>query len=84
MDKRGNSREPFDKVSLNVRTLQWPVVLEAKRMKWTVGCGGHAAGAGADYVASTPAVPAACTLLPQSCTWLAPEPSGGAQQSSVP
>lgn len=49
MDKRGNSREPFDKVSLNVRTLQWPVVLEAKRMKWTVGCGGRAAGAGADY-----------------------------------
>lgn len=39
MVKRGNSREPFDKVSMNAGTLQWPVVLDTKRitMKWTSG-----------------------------------------------
>lgn len=78
--------ELSDKASMSAGTVPWPAVLDAKKitMKRTVGCGGHTAGAGADLVASTPAVPAACTLLPQSCTWLAPEPSGGAQQSSVP
>lgn len=79
MDERGTAGSRLTRFPW----FAWPVVLDGKRitMKWTVGCGGHTAGAGADYVASTPA---ACTLLPRSGTWLTPEPSGGAQQSSVP